>query len=339
VELQGTNGVPLTLTYLAQFTHPNPSTLDTNDQDFGSGGILIVPAGAPTTIVDGSTSAMFVTAVGKDGDLFVNGLSLGSSYIQSVNVGGDCHCGTSYFTGSDARGHLVTSAGTNLQLWTVSASGLSASTAVGVPAFVSEGFFTTISSNQTQSGSGVIWAVLGPDSKGNLFLDAYDPTSLTTLANLNAGTWPNGGAHVNTVPVVANGLVFVASYKALAIFGLGVTDAPVMTQGFTPQWYGFNGSIGSMNPTKTGNGHTYSTFADQYTIGRDGGLYIDTQFSVGGFTSDPGSKWLGSASAVGTTLKGAAASYSYSAGVATWKWVNRPIFTGSGNVSCVIVHQ
>ena len=35
-----------------------------------------------------------------------------------------------------------------------------------------------------------------------------------------AGTWPVNGTNTNLVPVVANGEVFVASYKELVIFGL-----------------------------------------------------------------------------------------------------------------------
>jgi hypothetical protein len=35
-----------------------------------------------------------------------------------------------------------------------------------------------------------------------------------------AGTWPNVTANAGIVPVVANGRVYVASYKQLAIFGL-----------------------------------------------------------------------------------------------------------------------
>jgi hypothetical protein len=35
-----------------------------------------------------------------------------------------------------------------------------------------------------------------------------------------AGAWPNLGGDANLVPVVANGLVFVASNQQLQVFGL-----------------------------------------------------------------------------------------------------------------------
>jgi hypothetical protein len=43
---------------------------------------------------------------------------------------------------------------------------------------------------------------------------------MTQLFNGGAGSWPNVGGNSNLVPVVANGEVFVASYKQLQIFGL-----------------------------------------------------------------------------------------------------------------------
>jgi hypothetical protein len=43
---------------------------------------------------------------------------------------------------------------------------------------------------------------------------------LRHLWSQEAGTWPSLDANANVVPVVANGHVYVASYKQLSIFGL-----------------------------------------------------------------------------------------------------------------------
>jgi hypothetical protein len=43
---------------------------------------------------------------------------------------------------------------------------------------------------------------------------------MTQLFRGAAGAWPNTGGNANLVPVVANGKVYVASYKELEIFGL-----------------------------------------------------------------------------------------------------------------------
>ncbi len=45
-------------------------------------------------------------------------------------------------------------------------------------------------------------------------------TTLTTLFQAIAGTWANLGGNEKIVPVVANGRVYVASYRQLTIFGL-----------------------------------------------------------------------------------------------------------------------
>jgi hypothetical protein len=43
---------------------------------------------------------------------------------------------------------------------------------------------------------------------------------MKVLFGKTAGRWPNLTGNANLVPVVANGHVFVASYKQLRIFGL-----------------------------------------------------------------------------------------------------------------------
>src|SRR3954471_7756881 len=82
------------------------------------------------------------------------------------------------------------------------------------------GFFTSISSNGTQSGTAVIWAVSRPvdTNPANILLYAYNAANGALLFSATAGTWPNPG-NANLVPVVANGQVLVASNKQLAIFG------------------------------------------------------------------------------------------------------------------------
>jgi len=85
------------------------------------------------------------------------------------------------------------------------------------------GFFTTISSNG--NANPIIWAISHPPNTkaAPIYLFAFDPESGTTMKELfkgTAGAWPNLGGNSNLVPVVANGLVFVASNKQLQIFGL-----------------------------------------------------------------------------------------------------------------------
>jgi len=93
------------------------------------------------------------------------------------------------------------------------------------------GFFTVVSSNGTQNGTAIIWAVSRPTSNNPALVYLYAFAALaptgtyTQLFSSPAGTWPNTGGNANIVPVVANGKVYVASYKALTIFGVGGTAA------------------------------------------------------------------------------------------------------------------
>ena len=82
------------------------------------------------------------------------------------------------------------------------------------------GFFTSVSSNGTQPGTAVIWAVSRPTNTNpaTVLLYAFNAANGSLLFSATAGTWPNPG-NANIVPVVANGQVFVASNQQLAIFG------------------------------------------------------------------------------------------------------------------------
>jgi hypothetical protein len=86
------------------------------------------------------------------------------------------------------------------------------------------GFFTSVSSNG--SANPIIWAISRPttNNKGApIRLFAFDPESgskMNKLFEAIAGKWPNTGGNANLVPVVANGLVFVASNQQLQVFGL-----------------------------------------------------------------------------------------------------------------------
>jgi hypothetical protein len=87
------------------------------------------------------------------------------------------------------------------------------------------GFFTSVSSNG--KASPIIWAVSRPTTNNNgapISLFAFYPDSggstMKKLFEAPAGNWPNTTGNANLVPVVANGMVFVASNQQLQVFGL-----------------------------------------------------------------------------------------------------------------------
>ncbi len=219
------------LTTVQGFFTPNGGgdgwrNLDRSDNDFGAAGVLLLPD-------QPGTYPHLAVAAGKAGPLYLlNRDSLGGLGGARVTLGAynnnGCWCGPSYFVGADGTPRIVESTGNSLDIWklqTAPATSLVRESGNNVPGGQDPGFFTTISSNGTTSGSQVIWAVTRPTDAdpANVQLMAFDPANgAAQLFSGVAGTWPfAGNANANLVPVVANGHVFVASYANLSIFGLG----------------------------------------------------------------------------------------------------------------------
>jgi hypothetical protein len=214
-------------------------SLDPADADLGSGGVLLLPdqPGAYTHLA---------VAAGKQGPMyFLNRDSLGGAGGLGKTLGGyangGCWCGQSFYTGADGVGRVIASTGYNAVSWKLKTSATTRpiltreSTSPGFNDDQDPGFFTTISSNGTTAGSAVVWALTRP-SGGNadpigVYLQAMDPGhGLVVTYTAEAGTWPNGGnANANLVPTVANGLVYVAAYANLSIFGPTTTATAVKT--------------------------------------------------------------------------------------------------------------
>lgn len=210
------------------FTPSNQANLDRTDQDFGSGGLMVLPD------QPGSTPHLAVAA-GKAGSMFLmNEDSLGGYSTTKNNVLGtyaigSCWCGQSYFVDpTDSVARVVSSGGNRIQVYKLQTSGTPKLTGVARSGALSTGqdggFFTSISSNGTASP--IIWALSRPVSHNpaNILLYAFNPdsggTGMTTLFRAQAGLWPNQGGNSNLVPTVANGKVYVASNMQLKIFGL-----------------------------------------------------------------------------------------------------------------------
>ncbi len=219
---------PTLTTVLGVFTPSNQPDLDATDGDFGSGGVLVLPD------QPGSIPHLAVAA-GKVGTMFLmNADNLGGYSPHKNNVLGTysvgaCWCGPSYYVDpSDGVARVVSSGGRQVKVWKLQTSPKVALTKVAVSPGVGggqdPGFFTTISSNG--NASPIIWALARPPNAGKplIHLFAFNPesggTTMKQLFKGTAGTWPNLGGDANLVPVVANGLVFVASNQQLQIFGL-----------------------------------------------------------------------------------------------------------------------
>jgi hypothetical protein len=229
------------------------ASLDIDDSDFGSGGLLVLPDRS-------GSAARLAVAAGKDGRLFILDRDhMGA--LDHVDIGG-CWCGPSYFKGSDGVGRVVTSGGHRLKVWKLQTSPVPLALEGISHADISDdyydpGFFTVVSSNGIRDA--VIWAVSRPASKNpeQLVLYAFDAAG-GHLFSAGAGTWPKPSptrsANPNTVPLVANGKVYIASYKQLAIFGLlsplavsaegaRIIEEPSLETAAAPPPPAFSGSI------------------------------------------------------------------------------------------------
>jgi hypothetical protein len=210
-------------TVLDLFTPSDWAALDAIDNEFGSGGVMILedqPGAVPHMAV----------AAGKDGNLyFMNADDLGGYSTTTNNVLGTypigkCLCGQSYFARNGVGG-VVASGGSTINLFEVVTSPKAKLLKLASTTITSgqgdSGFFTSVSSNH--SAAQIIWAIARPVSSTQpaLTLYAFNPFSLKTpLFSGVAGQWKYYRGHYNLPPTVANGKVYVASYQQLEIFGL-----------------------------------------------------------------------------------------------------------------------
>ena len=229
---------PQLVNLLDLFTPSIEDLLDKLDGDLSSGGVLLLPP------QPGRFPNLAVTA-GKEGVMYLlNRANLGGftprgpDHVLDKKFIGLCWCGPSYFTGPDGVGRVVSSGGVGpplnfaeIVVWKVQTSPTVAlvaeRAALPVASGQDGGTFTSVSSNGTQPGTAIIWAIGRPTDPNpaavKLYAFAATPSrgTLPLLFSSPAGSWPDVIANANIVPVVANGQVYVASNKQLTIFGLG----------------------------------------------------------------------------------------------------------------------
>jgi hypothetical protein len=259
-------------TLQSSFTPGNPTTgyaqLEAHDHDFSAGGITVLPTqpGAYPNLV---------VAAGKAGVMYLlNRDSLGGYHngtdnvLGSQTIGSRCWCGESYFQGADGVGRVVSSGDNIAMVWRLNTSSTGKpsltkeSSSAALTSGQDKGFFTSVSSNGTAAKTQIVWAVSRPvtASPGTVNLFAFDPSTIQSgqMAQLYsgaAGTWPNSTSNANIVPMVANGRVYVASYKQLEIFGLGAPKAAAPARvaaaptPAAPHGHGLWGTVTSVNGT------------------------------------------------------------------------------------------
>jgi hypothetical protein len=200
------------------FTPSNQAQLDANDLDLGSGGVLLLPDAAGS-----SSHPHLLVASGKQGTLYlVDRDNMGkfdpnADHVvqeRSAAVNGTVST-PAYFNGTL---YVVGGFGDVGQTFGVANGALSAATSHSPDAFDFPGSTPTVSANG--SGNGVVWDL----AKGASQLRAYQAggydNELYTSDQAANGRDQLGPAVKFTVPVVANGKVYVGTSSSLVAYGL-----------------------------------------------------------------------------------------------------------------------
>lgn len=222
-----------TLRVLDYFTPFNAVELSDNDQDVGSGGILLVPRQS------GAVSNEIITC-GKPDPIYVldrdnmghKGASDDGQIIQSLpNQSTNGPTGANWLTTPAFFQQKVYLIGANNVIKVFSldpASGKLSSTPLsqGSFVFIWPGAQPVVSSNG--STNGIVWAV---DSWPEASLHAFDANDVSRELYRSPSI---GGATKYSVPTVINGRVYVAAKNRLVVFGL-LPDMPSSDPSLTPQ--------------------------------------------------------------------------------------------------------
>jgi hypothetical protein len=246
MELSTTNG----LVVADYFTPWNQFTLQANDMDLGSGGLLLLPD-QPRTYPHELIGA------GKQGQIYVvnrDQMTSGNRHFDATNVFDfvvQTNLGKirgSYDTPAYFNGEIIYAGNDDkLKIFSVT-NGLLSGTAVstGSRTFNSPGATPTVSANGTNNG--IVWALQMPSTLGNAgTLVAYNATNLTTelySSSNAAGSRDQLGAGVKfAVPTVADGKVFVGSSNSVSVFGLLAGTFSFTSPNYSVQEYNTNATI------------------------------------------------------------------------------------------------
>ena len=241
------------LTLLDYFTPEEQATMDSHDEDLGSGGVLLLPD------QPGSFPHILVEA-GKEGRIYVvnrDQMTTNNSHYCSGCPNDPEIIEESGLpaVGAGGYGMFNTAAYWNntLYFWGVRDVMKSIPITSGLPDFTHvtrstpqigfPGAGVSVSSNGTTAGSAIVWAIdssqygsPGP-GPGPAVLYAFDATNISTMlysSTQNAGRDAAGNAVKFTVPTVANGKVYVGTSTEVDVYGLVSANPLLHISSITP---------------------------------------------------------------------------------------------------------
>ncbi|MBD5655964.1 MAG: multicopper oxidase domain-containing protein, partial [Candidatus Eremiobacteraeota bacterium] len=225
----------LNLSSATYFTPATEAQDSNNDEDLGSGGVMLLPDGLSKTYPHLLLQGGKPGATGAQKYLLnrdnMGGLQSGDAgAVWHADTGGGMWGGPAYFRDGSGNSYVVYGGGSPLSTYLFDPSpgsfSVYHSANVGCLECRDGGSQPVVSSNGTTPGTAVAWALKTPgNSGGTISLYAFDALNMTTLFAGTAGTWTQtsgsqwiGGALVS--PLVANGRVYVPTDGSVAIFGL-----------------------------------------------------------------------------------------------------------------------
>ena len=225
------------------FTPASEASDSNNDADLGSGGVMLLPDGLspsfPHLLMQGGkggASGAQKYLLNRDN---LGGMRTGDAgAVWHANTGGGIWGGPAFFQDTTGNSYVIYGNGTPLGTYLFNPASASfslvSSVNVGCLECRDSGSQPVVSSNGTNPGTAVAWALKTPGNGGGaITLYAFDALKMTTLFSGTAGSWNQtpgtawiGGALVS--PLVANGRVYVPADGAVAIFGLKGTTPNTM---------------------------------------------------------------------------------------------------------------
>jgi hypothetical protein len=202
------------------FTPVNPQTLSKDDEDFGAGGIMLLP------LVAGQKAPPLAVAMGKHPILYVvnrdalPGLQgAGRSPLQMISQSGGLWGAPAYYRGPVVSRVYYQTDGDVLRAYAVNTqTGQLTDVLNGTSKAGYGGSMPVVSSNGRLANTGIVWLV----RRGvTVQLEAYDAVKLgAPIFAANAGAWRNSEGNAFVTPLEANGRVYVPAYKTVEVFGL-----------------------------------------------------------------------------------------------------------------------
>ena len=206
------------------FTPSTYKHLNNNDEDFGSGGVMLLPA------VKGQTAPPLAVAMGKSSILYLlNQNSLGGLKKNDAGAlqaqsggGGGLWGGPAFYNGPSGPTVFTQTGGDVLRAWAL-AAGSTPSLTHHVSGTSNAGYggsLPIVSSKSAVANTGVVWLINRANEP--FAIEAYDAVNLgAPIFTAQIGTWSNAAnGNPFLTPMEANGRVYAPGYKVVQVYGL-----------------------------------------------------------------------------------------------------------------------